>query len=531
MLENLQEFTPTLGESGYFTDYTQQSNDAIIHVNTGREPDQENLVFESEATPFSHDMNLDPSGHTSGMRLHNFEYNSPALGLFPPLTHQSDYVGEIQNTNYGIGPVDNTSVTSKRNCGSLRHENSSISASEETFLYPRASWREDDMELQTDTVHSHGEEFSMVKYSEGGAYTQWDVTDTSQSVDVPRNFRQDRQPIDWSAESQTVSAFDTNPAREGILEVNLCVSLGSVYEDVTDTERPDAVGATFGERYTSGRFHYSPTHEGDKNTSSWLATNSMSQIQLATSPTCLNVFPEIKNGCYYSSPETTAIDHNTLQTGPSVASEVQEDVSLKLKSLTHNVRQNNSEQNSTKSGTEKVNFFTGSACVPQTMSTNNAKSVALATSCLHRSDDNDYCGNVEECHSQTVETLSDKSSDCTPHPMCTRSVDTTGGSTANISVAGCESDDNCSDNKQTCRLASTRQKRSTWTIDSIQQELEVLEERRKKRGGPSNSVQQRLDNYKLQTMAKTKGSGLVDVDYMLCSGVTVAGFKPRAIIR
>lgn len=69
------------------------------------------------------------------------------------------------------------------------------------------------------------------------------------------------------------------------------------------------------------------------------------------------------------------------------------------------------------------------------------------------------------------------------------------------------------------------------SIESIGNELSMLEERRLKKAGPENSVQQLLEELRLLSNAKSKSFSLVDADYMICSGVTVAGFKPRAIIR
>lgn len=77
-------------------------------------------------------------------------------------------------------------------------------------------------------------------------------------------------------------------------------------------------------------------------------------------------------------------------------------------------------------------------------------------------------------------------------------------------------------------------RKSTETVESLQRHLEMLEDRRNKMP-PScsslNLLRQRGEDVR-DVPENDKGApSIIDVNHMMCSGVTVAGFKPRAIIR
>ncbi|BFZ07476.1 hypothetical protein BsWGS_10515 [Bradybaena similaris] len=71
------------------------------------------------------------------------------------------------------------------------------------------------------------------------------------------------------------------------------------------------------------------------------------------------------------------------------------------------------------------------------------------------------------------------------------------------------------------------------TVESLQLHLEMLEDKRKKKGLPCSSLSflRQRSQVAEDKLADDRGAAIVDVDHMMCSGVTVAGFKPRAIIR
>lgn len=71
------------------------------------------------------------------------------------------------------------------------------------------------------------------------------------------------------------------------------------------------------------------------------------------------------------------------------------------------------------------------------------------------------------------------------------------------------------------------------TVESLQLHLEMLEDKRKKKGLSCSSLNfmRQRSQVAEDKLADDRGAAIVDVDHMMCSGVTVAGFKPRAIIR
>ncbi|KAI8788825.1 hypothetical protein BgiMline_008301 [Biomphalaria glabrata] len=68
------------------------------------------------------------------------------------------------------------------------------------------------------------------------------------------------------------------------------------------------------------------------------------------------------------------------------------------------------------------------------------------------------------------------------------------------------------------------------SVESLQHQLELLEEKRRM-GSMSRQFRYQLGASDDEKSGKRDLNSIIDVDHMISSGVTVAGFKPRAIIR
>ena len=83
--------------------------------------------------------------------------------------------------------------------------------------------------------------------------------------------------------------------------------------------------------------------------------------------------------------------------------------------------------------------------------------------------------------------------------------------------------------KQSC--GTQRGKKKHDTAESLQRQLLILEERRNVVKGGVRQTHEDPHTVYDTSKPKSHDQVLVDVDHMICSGVTVAGFKPRATIR
>ncbi|KAH9515470.1 hypothetical protein Btru_014576 [Bulinus truncatus] len=87
----------------------------------------------------------------------------------------------------------------------------------------------------------------------------------------------------------------------------------------------------------------------------------------------------------------------------------------------------------------------------------------------------------------------------------------------------------CDENKTSRRGNLKVRSKKTDCVESLQHQLELLEENRRK--GGSNSFRYQMGGSDQQKTEVDNVASIIDVDHMISSGVTVAGFKPRAIIR